>query len=107
MDSRSAKREIGFRVKLIFGLTVLGGLVGGLMYLHFYIFSGIERAALDYFRAATILFSEDLRGLRLRADHELLLSAAAGAAALTAPVLLFFMKSHFFGVLKLFFGGAK
>lgn len=83
--------ELAWRAKLTVGLALLGALVGGLTYLHFFIFAGeaqeFQRYAVAVWRAFTI----DARGA-LIARRELLLSAAVGAALLVAPALWLMLK---------------
>lgn len=88
---RREARELAWRAKLIFGLALLGGLAGGLLYLHFFIFARELQELPRYGLAVWNAFTLDVPGARL-ARRELLLSAAAGAVALAGPVLLFLIK---------------
>lgn len=83
--------EVAWRAKLVFGLALLGALVGVLLYLHFLIFQQEPQELQRYALAAYNAFTLDLPGARL-ARRELLLSAAAGAALLVAPVLWLMLK---------------
>lgn len=84
--------ELAFRTKLIVGLSLLGGITGGLLYLHFFIFEQqlveLQQYAVAVWRAFTL---DEPAGI-LRVRRELLYSAAAGAVALGGPVLLFLVK---------------
>lgn len=83
--------ELAWRIRLIVGLALLGGLSGGLLYLHFLVFERelqlLPRYGLAVYNALTL----DAPGA-LIARRELLYSAAAGAALLTAPVFWLLFK---------------
>lgn len=85
--------ELAWRIKLIFGLAVVGGLLGGLAYLHFMIFhqelQELPRYGLAVYNSLTL----EAPGARL-ARRELLLSAAGGAVMFAGPVLWFLLKSR-------------
>ncbi len=83
--------EVAWRAKLVFGLALLGALVGVLLYLHFLIFDSEPQEIGRYALAAYNAFTLDLPGAR-HARRELLMSGAAGAAALAGPLLLFLLK---------------
>lgn len=83
--------ELAWRTKLIVGLALLGGLIGGLLYLHFFIFESELQVLPRYGIAVWNSFTLDAPGALL-ARREILYSAAAGAAALAGPVLLFLVK---------------
>lgn len=83
--------EIGFRLKLIFGLALLGSVTGGLLYLHFFIFARELQVLPRYGLAVWNSFTLDAPGARL-ARRELLYAACAGAALLVAPVLWLFFR---------------
>ena len=87
-------REITFRARLITGLAFLGAVAGALAWTHTQIFAvaGLDSDAMSYLRTiwrVLTLPSAASSGLRL----ELLLSAAAGAAALALPALAIMFKS--------------
>jgi len=83
--------EIAFRLKLIFGLAMLGGITGGLLYLHFFVFDRqlveLPRYGVAFYNAFTL----DAPGAQL-VLRELLYSFAAGAGLLVAPVLWLFFR---------------
>ena len=85
-------RDIAFRARLITGLAALGAFLGALAWTHWRIYLNVSPPlALDYLGAiwrALTLPSAAASGLRL----ELLLSAAAGAAALALPALAVMVK---------------
>lgn len=83
--------ELAWRIRLIVGLALLGGLTGGLLYLHFFIFERELQVLPGYALAVYNAFTLDAHGA-LIARRELLYSATAGAAALAGPVLLFLLK---------------
>lgn len=90
---RRETHEVAWRVKLVTGLALLGGLAGGLLYLHFLIFNQEPQELQRYARAAWNAFTLDLPGA-LIARRELLLSAAGGAVLLVAPVLWLIFRSR-------------
>ncbi len=84
--------ELAWRIRLIVGLALLGGLTGGLLYLHFFVFERELQVLPRYALAVYHAFTLDAQGA-LIARRELLYSAGAGAALLTAPFFyLFFRK---------------
>lgn len=83
--------ELAWRIRLIFGLALLGGITGGLLYLHFFVFERELQVLTRYGLATWNSFTLDAPGA-LIARRELLYSAAAGAVALAGPVLLFLLK---------------
>ena len=83
--------ELAWRVRLIVGLALLGGITGGLLYLHFFVF---ERQLVElqrYAGAAYNAFTLEAPGA-LTVRRELLYAAGGGAALLTAPVLWLLFK---------------
>lgn len=106
MESRRALGELSFRVKLVGGLALLGGVVGGLLFLRFGIFSGEPQTIDRLARAAWAIMTDD----RLLGARRLLwLSVGGGAGLLAGPVLLFFVRRQAVSFLKLFLknGGLK
>lgn len=83
--------ELAWRTKLIVGLALLGGITGGLLYLHFLVFERELQLLPRYGLAVYHAFTLDAPGA-LIARRELLYSAGAGAVALAGPVLLFLLK---------------
>ena len=83
--------ELAWRAKLLFGLALLGALIGCLLYLHFMIFHSETQEFEQYAMATWRAFTLDAPGARL-ARRELLLSAAAGAVLLVAPVLWLMLR---------------
>lgn len=83
--------ELAWRMKLVIGLALLGGITGCLLYLHFLIFERELQVLPRYGLALWNAFTLDAPGA-LIARRELLLSAAAGAALLTAPALWLMLK---------------
>lgn len=83
--------EVAWRAKLLFGLALLGALLGATAYLHFLIFEQEPQELQRYAAAAWRAFTLDAPGA-LIARRELLLSAAGGAALLVAPVLWLMLK---------------
>lgn len=83
--------ELAWRIRLIVGLGLLGGLTGGLLYLHFFIFDRQLVELPRYGLAAYNAFSLQAPGALL-ARRELLYAAGGGAALLTLPVLWLFFR---------------
>ena len=87
-------REVAFRVKLITGLAFLGAFLGALAWTHTQIFAvaGLDSDAMAYLRTIwRVLTRADTQHIGLHI--ELMLAAAAGAAALTLPALAIMFKS--------------
>lgn len=85
MSYERAGREFVFRAKLVFGLAVLGGVAGAVL-----------RAAYlaewpgEWGLPQWWMWLQKL--IELGYSNELLIAAAAGAAALAGPVLFFLLK---------------
>lgn len=83
--------ELAWRIKLVVGLALLGGLTGGLLYLHFFIFERELQVLPRYGLAVWNSFTLDVPGALL-ARRELLYASAGGAVLLTAPILWLLLK---------------
>lgn len=88
---RRETHELAWRIKLVLGLALLGVVTGSLLYLHFMIFNRELQVLPRYGLAVWNSFTLDAPGAPI-ARRELLLSAAAGAALLTAPALWLMLR---------------
>jgi hypothetical protein len=87
-DSRSAARELSFRLRLLTGLAGLGGFFGGLLYLG-WVTKWRWLTLEQYLRVLHRIFEGgELEFVRT----ELLLSMLAGAVVLVMPALVFYVR---------------
>lgn len=84
--------ELAWRIKLVVGLAVLGAVVGGATYLHFFIFERQAAELQQYGVAAWRLVTLDEPSAIEHFRQRFFVSAGIGAAVLAGPLLLFLLK---------------